>query len=70
MKQVYTIYYGQRNEDIKSSLAKDAAFKQANEVKNLINLYKILQNVNFSYKSSQEPILSIWNAKKDFMNLQ
>ena len=43
---------------------------QANEDKDLIKLYKILQNVNFSYKSSQEPILTMWNAKRDFINLR
>lgn len=70
MKQVYSLYYGQCNEDIKSILAEDPSFKQANENKDLIKLYKILQNVNFSYKSSQEPILTMWKAKRDFINLQ
>ena len=70
LKLVYSIYYGQCNEDIKSSLAEDPTFKKANEEKDLIKMYRILQNVNFSYKSVQEPILTMWNAKRDFMNLR
>ena len=46
LEQVYSIYYGQCNEDIKSSLAKDPTFNKANEDKDLIKLYRILQNVN------------------------
>lgn len=68
MKQVYSLYHGQCNEDTKFSLAEDPLFKQAKKDKDLIKLYKILQNVNFSYKSSQEPILTMWNAKRAFIN--
>jgi hypothetical protein len=70
MKQVYSIYYGQCDEDIKSCLAEDPTFKRVNEEKDLIQLYKILHCVNFSYKPSQEPILTMWNAKRDFINLK
>ena len=70
MKQVYSIYYGQCDEDIKASLAEHAQFEVANQEKNVIQLYKILQSVNFSYRSNQEPILTMWNAKADFIKLR
>jgi hypothetical protein len=69
MKHVFFICYGQCDEDIESSLAEDPTFKHVNEDKDLMRLYKILQNVNFSYKSNQEPILTMWNVKRDYMNL-
>ena len=55
MKQVYSVYYGQCDEDMKVCLTEDPTFKQVNEEKDLIRLYKILQGVNFSYRPSQEP---------------
>lgn len=70
MKQVYSVYYGQCDKDMKACLTEDPTFKQVNEEKDLIRLYKILQGVNFSYRPSQEPILTMWNAKKDFINLK
>ena len=70
MKQVYSIYYGQCDEDIKASLAEHAQFEVANQEKDVIQLYKILQSVNFSYRSNQEPILTMWNAKADFIKLR
>eukprot|EP00956_Cyclotella_meneghiniana_P012790 scaffold18188_cov20-Cyclotella_meneghiniana.AAC.2 len=33
-------------------------------------MYKILQNVNFSYRSSQEPMMTIWNALYDFVTIR
>ena len=53
------------DEDIKASLAEYPDFKLANEEKDLIKLYKILQSINFSYRSNQEPILTMWNAKAE-----
>jgi hypothetical protein len=70
MKQVYSIYLGQCDEDIKASLAEHPDFKRTDQEKNVIKLYKILQGVNFSYRSNQEPILTMWNAKVDFIKLR
>jgi hypothetical protein len=38
--------------------------------KNLIRLLEMLQNVNFTYGSNQEPVLSMWVAKSDSTKLQ
>lgn len=65
IKLVYSVYLGQCDEDIKASLAEHPDFKLADQEKNPIKLYKILQSVNFSYRSNQEPILTMWNAKAD-----
>ena len=51
-KQVYSIYYGQCDEAIKSQLAEHPTFEVVNQERDLVQLYKILQSVNFSYRSS------------------
>ena len=38
--------------------------------KDPIRLLEMLQNVNFTYGSNQEPVLSMWVAKNDFIKLQ
>ncbi len=63
LKQVYSVYFGQCDDDIKASLAEHPDFKRVDQEKDLIQLYKILQSVNFSYRSNQEPVLTMWNAK-------
>ena len=70
IKQVYSIYLGQCDEDIKASLAEHPDYEVANQEKNLITLLKILQSVNFSYRNNQEPILIMWNAKADFIKIR
>jgi hypothetical protein len=42
LNKAYSIYYGQCNDDIESSLAEDATFKKTNEENDLIKLYMIL----------------------------
>ena len=56
-------------EDIKASLAEHKDFELANQKKDPILLYKILQSVNFSYQSKQDLILTMWNAEVDFIKL-
>ena len=70
LKQVYSIYYVQCDEDIKAGLAEHQDFECANQEKYMLALYRILQSMNFSFQSSQEPILTMWTAKVDFMRLQ
>ena len=70
LKQVYSKYFGQCDEDMKSTLAEDVKFDTANKEKDVISLRKILQSVNFSYRSSEEPIKTMWQAKVDFIKLR
>ena len=69
LKQIYSKYFGQCDEDMKATLAEDASFDKANKEKDVITLRKILQSVNFSYRSSKEPIKTMWEAKADFIKL-
>ena len=52
LKQVYSKYFGQCDEDMKATMAEDIKFETANQEKDVLTLRKILQSVNFSYKSS------------------
>jgi hypothetical protein len=70
LKQVYAIYYNQCDDDMKSTLAENPSFETVNKTKDLIGLYKILQSVNFSHTNSEEPIMSMWKAKADFVKLR
>jgi hypothetical protein len=69
LKHVYSIYYIQCIEDIKSSFTKDTGFKVSYNERNLIKLYKILQNMNFIQRGREVTILTLWNAKRDCIKL-
>lgn len=58
LKQVYAIYYGHCDEDMKASLIEDPSFDTINKKKDVIKLMKLLQSVNFNRNDSEEPILS------------
>ena len=70
LTQVYSKYYGQCDDDMKSSMEEDPDFKQAHIDKDVIKLRTILKNVNFSYKKDKEPFKTLWQANKDFMNMR
>ncbi|MCP4749237.1 MAG: hypothetical protein GY874_24340, partial [Desulfobacteraceae bacterium] len=70
MKQTYSKYYGQCDEKMKATMAEDPKFEDAHNEKDVITLQKILQSVNLSYRSSEEPVKTIWQAKTDFIKLR
>ena len=70
MMQVYTLYLGQCDEDIKATIAEHPDFTTVHLNKDVLALYKILQSVSFSYTNSEEPMVSIWKAKSDFMRIR
>ena len=70
LKQSFNIYYGQCDDDMKASLAENPTFEAAFKSKDVIELHKILQSVNFSYSSTEEPIFSMWKTKSDFVKLR
>lgn len=70
LKNVYSIYYGQCDKDMKATLEENSNFKTVDQSKDTLALYKLLQNANFSYTPSQEPILTMWLAKYDFVRLR
>jgi hypothetical protein len=36
----------------------------------VLTLRKLLKNINFNYRRSEEPIKTLWQADKDFINLK
>ena len=60
LKQVYSIYYGQCDDEMKATLAEDPRFETIHQRKDTLGLFRILQSVNCSYKSGEEPILTLF----------
>ena len=56
LKQTYSKYYGQCDEDMKASLKEDSDFVRSHQEKDIVKLRKMLKNINFNYKKSEEPI--------------
>ena len=67
LKQVFSKYYGQVNEDMRGTLKEDDDFKCAYNAKDVIVLQKMLKAINFNYKKSKEPIKTMWQAIKDLI---
>ena len=59
LKQIFSKYYGQINDDMKASLKEDDDFERSFKEKDVIKLRKMLKNVNFNYKNSEEPIKTL-----------
>ena len=70
LKQVFSKYYGQISEDMRSSLEEDADYERAYNEKDVITLRKMLRAVNFDYKKTEEPIKTLWQANKDLINMK
>ena len=70
LKQIYSKYYGQCDEDMKDSLNEDPEFEKTDKAKDVIKLRKILKRVNFSYRRNEEPIKTLWSANRDFTNMK
>jgi hypothetical protein len=70
LKNAYSIMHGQCDEEMKASLAMDPTFAAIDKGKDVIGLYKILQKINFSYTPVEEPILTMFKTKLDFMRIR
>ena len=68
LKQTYSNYYGQTNEEKKGSLTKVPESEKAHQEKDVLTLQKLLKNINFNYRRSKEPTKTMWQAGKDFIN--
>ena len=69
-KQAFSIYYGQISEEMKASLKEDPNHEKSFQEKNVLALRKMLKNVNFDYKKTQEPFKTLVMATKDMMLLK
>ena len=70
LKQIFSEYYGQIDDDMKASLKEDDDSERSFNEKDVIKLRKMLKHVNFDYKKSEEPIKTLWQANKDLINLR
>ena len=70
LKQAFSKYYGQIDEEMKASLNEDADYERAYNEKDVIKLRKMLKAVNFNYKKGEEPIKTLWQANKDLINMK
>lgn len=65
LKQVFSLYLGQCDEDIKAALTESPAWRQSNEDKDVLRLVRIINSVTFNYKSGQEPFLTMFLTMKE-----
>ena len=64
LKQVFSKYYGQVDEDMRGTLREYDDFERAYNEKDVIALQIMLKAINFNYKKSEEPIKMMWHATK------
>ena len=70
LKQTSSKYYGQIDEETKGTLNKDPEFEREHQEKDVLTLRKLLKNINFNYRRSEEPIKTLWQANKNLINLK
>ena len=70
MKQVFSIFMRQMDDDIKHRLAKHKEWEGTKQQKYLIKMLEILQGINFSHTSTQEPIVTMWESITDFAKIR
>ena len=70
LMQTYSKYYGQIDEETKGSLNEDPIYKKVHQVKDVLKLRKLTKNINFNYRRREDPIKTLWEADKDFINLK
>ena len=67
LKQVFSKYFGQVNDDMRGTLKEDPDFERAHNAKDAIALWKMLKSINYNYKKSEEPIKTMYQATKDLI---
>ena len=55
---------------MKGILTKDPESEKAHQEKDVLTLRMLLKNTNFNFRRSKEPIKTLWQADKDFINLK
>ena len=53
---------------MKGILTKDPESEKAHQEKDVLTLRKLLKNINFNYRRSEEPIKTLWQANKYCIN--
>ena len=67
LKQVFSTYYGQIDEDMRGTLKEYDDFERAYNERDVVALRIMLKKVNFIYKKNEEPIKTMWQATKDLI---
>ena len=67
LKQVFSKYYGQVDEDTRGTLKEYDDFKRVYNEKDMIALQTMLKKINFNYKKSKEPIKTMWQTTKNLI---
>ena len=70
MKQVFSLFMGQMDDDTKHCLAKHKEWEVTKQQKYLIIMLEILQGINFSHTNTQEPIVTMWESINDFAKIR
>ena len=50
-------------------MSDDTIAKYYGDLRNMLTLGKLLTNIGFNYRRSDEPIKTLWQADKDFIHL-
>ena len=66
MKQVFSLFMGQMDDDTKHRLAEHIEWEVTKQGKDLIKMLEILQGIHFSHTSTQEPFVTMWESINDF----
>ena len=61
---------GQMDDDTKHCLPEHIEWEVTKQGKDLIKMLKILQGINFSHTSTQEPIVTMWECINDFEKIR
>ena len=61
---------GQMDDDTKHRLAEHIEWEVTKLGKYLIKMLEILQGINFSHISTQEPIVTMWESINDFAKIR
>ena len=68
MKQTYSKEYGQIDKERMGTLTKDPEFEKSHIEKDVLTPRKLPKNINFNYRRNKEPVKTLWQANKDFIN--
>ena len=69
MKQVFSLFMGQMDDDTKHCLPEHIEWEVTKQGKDLIKMLEILQDINFSHTSTQEPIVTMWESIKNYVGI-
>ena len=55
---------------MKGSFTEDPAFEKVHQEKDVLELHKLLNTINFNYWRNEESNKTLWQTDKDFIDLK